>query len=130
MYFYTLSVLRRLEREYTVFLMFKAVFFEPKIIFPQDSNLYHMMGILSLGGLVAHGFLTGSFQVLPVNNLGELADPDDLMVFHEFFEEIALQHTGQEIKTTLLSGFEKNPQKKRIRWHRRACWFSGKPVSS
>jgi hypothetical protein len=33
--------------------------------------------------------------------------PDDLMVFHEVFEEIALQHTGQEIKTSLLSGFKK-----------------------
>jgi hypothetical protein len=33
--------------------------------------------------------------------------PDDLMVFHEVFEEIALQHTGEEIKTSLLSGFKK-----------------------
>jgi hypothetical protein len=42
--------------------------------------------------------------------------PDDLMVFHEVFEEIALQHTGQEIKTSLLSGFKKKkktPQQKR-----------------
>jgi hypothetical protein len=41
--------------------------------------------------------------------------PDDLMVFHEVFEEIALQHTGEEIKTSLLSGFKKKktPQQKR-----------------